>query len=137
MATPTRSPAAERRRPCPGDVVVALLVAAAAVVLLFALRPAPSRYLTAHIVLDGEPVADYDLTTLKDPVTLTLDQAPYPLTIQIEPGRICVSESECPSQDCVHTGWISQAGQQIICLPDRLIISLTGSDTVEFDAISG
>ena len=59
------------------------------------------------------------------------------LTIQAEPGRIRIAESACPSQDCVHTGWISRAGQQIICLPDKLVISLSGSGSQEFDAISG
>ncbi len=66
-----------------------------------------------------------------------VDEAPYPLTIQAEPGRIRIAESACPSQDCVHTGWISRAGQQIICLPDKLVISLSGSGSQEFDAISG
>lgn len=68
---------------------------------------------------------------------LVVDEAPYPLTIQAEPGRIRIAESACPSQDCVHTGWISRAGQQIICLPDKLVISLSGSGSQEFDAISG
>ena len=122
-----RSPAAERRRPTLPDGVVALLVAAAAVALLFFLQPEESNFLTA----------EYELSTLTGPVTLVVDEAPYPLTIQAEPGRIRIAESACPSQDCVHTGWISRAGQQIICLPDKLVISLSGSGSQEFDAISG
>ena len=89
----------------------------------------------------AEPVSythlEYELSTLTGPVTLVVDEAPYPLTIQAEPGRIRIAESACPSQDCVHTGWISRAGQQIICLPDKLVISLSGSGSQEFDAISG
>ena len=65
-----------------------------------------------------------------------MDQADYPLTIRLEPGRVCIGESACPSQDCVHTGWISRAGEQIICLPNRLVISLTGGQQ-EFDAVTG
>ena len=131
-----RSPAADRRRPTLWDGLLALLVAAAAAALLFFLRPAESNFLTASIVLDGETIGTYDLTGLTEPVTLTVDQADYPLTIQLEPGRVCIGESACPSQDCVHTGWISQAGEQIICLPNRLVISLTGGQQ-EFDAVTG
>ena len=55
---------------------------------------------------------------------------------RLELGRVCIGESACPSQDCVHTGWISRAGEQIICLPNRLVISLTGGQQ-EFDAVTG
>lgn len=131
-----RSPAADRRRPTLWDGLLALLVAAAAAALLFFLRPAESNFLTASIVLDGETIGTYDLTGLTEPVTLTVDQADYPLTIRLEPVRVCIGESACPSQDCVHTGWISRAGEQIICLPNRLVISLTGGQQ-EFDAVTG
>ena len=93
--------------------------------------------MTATVVLDGETIAQYDLTTLTEPVTLEVDGAPYPLTIQAEPGRIRILESSCPGQDCVHTGWADQAGQQIICLPNRLVISLEGGTTEKIDAVTG
>ena len=132
-----RSPAADRRRPTLWDGLLALLVAAAAAALLFFLRPAESNFLTASIVLDGETIGTYDLTGLTEPVTLTLDQADYPLTIRLEPGRVRIGESACPSQDCVHTGWVSRSGGQIVCLPNRLIITITGSDAPEADAVTG
>ena len=132
-----RSPAADRSRPTLWDGLLALLVAAAAAALLFFLRPAESNFLTASIVLDGETIGTYDLTGLTEPVTLTVDQADYPLTIQLEPGRVRIAESACPGLDCVHTGWISLAGQQIICLPNRLVISLTGASDPDFDAVTG
>ena len=132
-----RSPAADRSRPTLWDGLLALLVAAAAVALLFFLRPAESNFLTASVVLEGELIAaEYDLSALTGPVTITLEQTDYPLTIRLEPGRVCIGESACPSQDCVHTGWISRAGEQIICLPNRLVISLTGGQQ-EFDAVTG
>lgn len=130
-------PAVERRRPTPWDGLVVLLVVAFAIALIFLLRPDPGTAVTATVVLDGETIAQYRLDQLTDAVTLTLDDAPYPLTIRAESGRICIAHSDCPSQDCVHTGWISQAGQQIICLPNRLVISLSGSETGDFDAVTG
>lgn len=132
-----RPPAAERSRPTLWDGMVALLIALAAIALLLSFRPAGGNNLTARIVLDGEEIAIYDLSALKEPVSLTLDGCPYPLVIQMEPGRIRVAESTCGSQDCVRTGWADRAGSRIICLPNKLIITLSGTDPLEFDAVSG
>ena len=60
-----------------------------------------------------------------------------PSPSRAEPGRIRVSHSDCPSQDCVRTGWVSRSGGQIVCLPNRLIITITGSDAPEADAVTG
>ncbi|MGN8897729.1 NusG domain II-containing protein [Flavonifractor sp. HCP28S3_F3] len=132
-----RSPAADRQRPTPWDLLVVVLVVAAAVALLFALRQESGNFLSATVVLDGETIAQYDLSALTEPVTLEVDGASYPLTIQAEPGRICILESSCPGQDCVHTGWADRAGQQIICLPNRLVISLEGTSSGDIDAVTG
>ena len=132
-----RLPAAERRRPTLWDAAVVLAVAAAALLLFFQISPSEGNFLTATVVLDGEVIAEYDLSALTDPVSLRLDDIPYPLTIQAEPGRIRIVESSCPSQDCVHIGWVDRAGAQIICLPNRLVISLSGAAEPDFDAVSG
>ena len=132
-----RPSAADRRRPVWGDGLAALVVAAAAVILLIVLRPEGGNFLTASVVLEGETIAAYDLSALAGPVELEVDGAAYPLIVRAEPGRICIAESSCPGKDCVHTGWISRAGGQIICLPNRLVISLTGGASEDIDAISG
>ena len=138
MDTPVKRPAAERRRPTIGDGVLALLVILCAAALFFGLRPASGNLLTARIVLDGVLVAEYDLNALTSPVGLAVDGGAYPMVIQAEPGRIRVLESGCPSQDCVHTGWADRAGDQIICLPNRLVISLSGAEAqTDFDAVTG
>ena len=130
-------PAAERRRPTLWDAAVVLALAAAALLLFFQISPSEGNFLTATVVLDGEVIAEYDLSALTDPVSLRLDDIPYPLTIQAEPGRIRIVESSCPSQDCVHIGWVDRVGAQIICLPNRLVISLSGAAEPDFDAVSG
>ena len=56
--------------------------------------------------------------------------------LEAEAGRIRVLHSDCPSQDCVHTGWVSRSGGQIICLPNRLVVTVTGG-AAEADAVTG
>ena len=132
----TKSSAADRRRPTPWDFLVAAMVAGAAVGLLFFLRPGGGNFLQARVVLDGETIAQYDLTTLTEPVTLEVDDAPYPLTIQVEPGRIRVSEADCPDQVCVNQGFISDGTVPVVCLPHKLMIEIVGGGS-EFDAAAG
>ena len=134
---PMRPSAADRRRPVWGDGLVVLLVVLAAATLLFALRPESGNFLTASVVLEGETIATYDLSALTGPVELEVEGAAYPLTVRAEPGLICIAESSCPGRDCVHTGWVSRAGGQIICLPNRLVLALTGEGSENIDAISG
>ena len=131
-----RSSAADRVRPTPLDALVALAVLAAAAAILFAFRPKSGNYLTARIVLDNELVAELPLSALSETVTLDVPGARYPITVEAENGRVRVSHSECPSQDCVHTGWVSRSGGQIICLPNRLVITVTGGGA-DADAVTG
>lgn len=131
-----RSSAADRVRPTPLDALVALAVLAAAAAILFAFRPKSGNFLTARIVLDNELVAELPLSALTQPVTLQVPGARYPITVEAENGRVRVSHSECPSQDCVHTGWVSRSGGQIICLPNRLVITVTGGGA-DADAVTG
>lgn len=137
MATTMKSSAADRSRPTPWDGAIVLAVLLAAAVLLWNLRPTPSDDLTATVVLDGETIAAYDLNSLTGPVALEVDGGPYPLSVLAEPGRICIEHSACPGGDCVRTGWADGPGEQIICLPNRLVIALSGAGNPSIDAVTG
>lgn len=58
----------------------------------------------------------------------------YRNTVTIQNGMVSVSGSNCPGEDCVHSGKISQAGRAIVCLPNKLEIRLTGE--AEIDALA-
>ena len=45
---------------------------------------------------------------------------------QVDSGGVCVTRSDCPGQDCVHTGRITRSRQSIVCLPEQVVIQLTG-----------
>ncbi len=67
----------------------------------------------------------------------------YTLTVAAERDgdtvRLHVASADCPTQDCVHTGAISRSGQSIICLPARIVITLTGgaADSSGVDVVIG
>ena len=74
-------------------------------------------------------------------VVLGIDYEGPPLNAPPPGGTtgIRVALSDCPTQDCVHTGIIDRSGQSIVCLPARVIIRLEGGqrDPDALDAVLG
>ena len=57
-------------------------------------------------------------------------------TLAIENGSAYMSEASCPDKLCVHQGKISETGRSIVCLPDRVVVSIAGEDEGEYDAFT-
>lgn len=53
--------------------------------------------------------------------------------IKIENGEARMAEADCPDGLCLRQNPISRAGEAIICLPNKVMISIEGQD---YDAIS-
>ena len=57
--------------------------------------------------------------------------------VVIEDGCVKMESASCKNQICVHTGKIRKAGQSIVCLPNRVSVTIEGENNEEFDTISG
>ena len=44
--------------------------------------------------------------------------------VEIKGEKIAMVAANCQDQICVHSGWISKAGQTIVCLPHKLLIEI-------------
>lgn len=77
-------------------------------------------------------VQDADGNTFTMPLSqddvLTVASSAGANVIEVQAGKVRVSEADCPNQDCVEQGWISNAGQQIVCLPHKLVVNITDKD---------
>ena len=116
-----------------GDcVIVALVLALAlAVALPFYLRP--SDVLTCEIVRDGAVTQTIALTdTVNETITV---EGAVTNHIEVTPEGVRFSESDCPDQVCVRSGLLTRAGQLAVCLPNRVIVRLTGAAAPEVDAV--
>lgn len=106
-------------------LLLAAAVAACAVFLL--LGPGKTGRPVARITLDGALVEEIDLGGVGEAYSFALDgPGGFSNTILVEAGRIRVSQAGCPDQVCVHQGYISDGTVPIVCLPNRLIIQITG-----------
>ncbi len=86
-----------------------------------------------RVAVAGEDLGTFSLT---EPIRREIaGYGGYQLTLCIEGGRAWVDASTCPDLICQHHAPISKTGQQIICLPARVVISISGEEA-EVDAIT-
>lgn len=48
--------------------------------------------------------------------------------LEIKSEKVRVIESTCENKICIKTGWISRPGENIVCLPSRIVVEIGGSD---------
>ena len=117
-----------------GDAFVIAGVTLAALGLLawFLLSFSGQTATTAQVYLDGRLIRELSLS---EDGTAEIE-GEYLNEITVRDGKIAVTRSTCPGEDCVHSGWISGPGRSIVCLPNRMEIRLTGGGAEpEVDAV--
>jgi hypothetical protein len=55
--------------------------------------------------------------------------------LEVRDGRVRFTDSPCVGRYCVHAGWLSRSGQVAACLPNGVVVEVTGGDR-EYDAVS-
>lgn len=104
-----------------GDILaVAVTLLLAAVILAACLPGKAEQGLRAEIYLDGKLVKEVRLDREQE---FTVE-ADYRNTVSVKGGKIAISASDCPGEDCVHSGWIGSGGRSIVCLPNRVEIRI-------------
>ena len=54
--------------------------------------------------------------------------------VRIEGGSVCMVESDCKNRICVNTGVISSPLYPIVCLPNRVMVRVTGGGGADASA---
>ncbi len=80
------------------------------------------------ITKNGRPYGSFDLNEDR-----LIDMGSN--VIAIKDGFVYMEEADCKNQICVNTGKISAPGQNIVCLPNRIIVTITGKEE-GFDAVA-
>lgn len=114
----------------PDVIVVAaiLFVALVSLILIFVLRKPGG---VAVVEVGGEVVGEYPL----------YQNGVYPLNggtnvLVIENGVAYLSYSNCPDHTCERTGKIRFVGQTIVCLPNKLSVTVKGESKGGVDLVS-
>lgn len=86
------------------------------------------------VTVDGTFYGEYPLSQDAE-IPIRNGQNYNLLVIQDESAYI--KEASCKNQLCVHQGKIRYDGQSIICLPNKVVISVIGGEKQKVDAVSG
>ncbi len=114
-----------------GDKIVAVMIILALALStagVFAYKKfSKSSSHIAQIKQDGKVIRTIDLDKITEPqeIKIPYEGGHYNI-ITIEKGKIRVSDADCPDKLCVKEGWASEAGQNVVCLPHKLIIVIQG-----------
>ena len=109
-----------------GDLVaIALCLLIAAAVLGAFLPGRNTDSLWAEIYLDNRLL---QVVPLDKAQTFTVE-GEYHATVTVSGGKIAVTASDCPGEDCVGCGWVDTPGRSIVCLPGRLEIRILSRDS--------
>ena len=80
------------------------------------------------IYQDGSLIRELSLGTDTEVVI----EGDYENVVTIKDGKAAITRSDCPGTDCVHSGWIHEAGRSIVCLPNRVELRIEGASEVDF-----
>jgi len=56
--------------------------------------------------------------------------------IKVHNGGVEMIESSCSDKICVQSGHIKKSSDRIVCMPNKVVIKVKGTDTIKEDVIS-
>ena len=71
-----------------------------------------------------------------DPDSPASGQYDYYNVVEIRDGTVSVTEASCKNQVCVKHSAISKTGESIVCLPNRLVVSIEGNGGDGYDTVT-
>ena len=89
---------------------------------------------TVSVQIDGKVVMELPLNEDR---SLVLGEGEHTNTLVIAGGKAQVVEASCPDRICVRQGAVQYAGESIVCLPHRLVITVHGGASGVLDGSTG
>lgn len=115
-------------------LILTVMLAAAAVAAYLISHNTNGK--VAEVYSNGSLVRCIDLDNLAEPLTFDVEYDGSHNTIVAEKGEIYVKAADCPDKLCVRQGRITDGSAPIVCLPNRLVIKISGADDDKPDSIS-
>jgi hypothetical protein len=87
------------------------------------------------VTVDGEEYGTY-LLSQEQTVSICDSTGKVTNTLVIRDGKADMTEADCPDKLCVHQKAISVEKENIVCLPNRVVVTVTGSDEEGLDGFA-
>lgn len=104
-----------------------LMIAAVLFILQNIMQNKQGTYV--EVCVDGVVQARYPLSEDTDTIIQGINHLNNHLVIKN--GQADITDAGCPDKLCVHQKKISKVGETLVCLPNRVVITVKGSDSSE------
>lgn len=86
----------------------------------------------AHIT---DPDKHLTIASLNEAQTIDINGKLGKSIFEVKDGQIRFKDSACTTKYCVHRGWLQYTGETMACLPNKVVVTLTGGQR-KFDSIN-
>lgn len=112
-------------------LIVVILIFAGGAALVFSMNGITADSVT--VTVDGERYGEYPLAVA---TTVRIETQEGYNVLEIRDGQARITEADCRSQVCVHTGGVSADGGRIVCLPHKLVVAVSRVKESGIDAVT-
>lgn len=118
------------------DIIFLAVLAAvvAAVFVIFSVMGKKEDGAYVLVTIDGEEYGVYSLAQEQE-VPIIQDGVTTNVLV-IEDDFADMTEADCPDKLCVHQKAISKNNETIVCLPNKVVVQVMGSEESGFDSIA-
>lgn len=121
------------RKYLPDIIIISSILLISLIFMIIINNNQNGRGKTFTVTVNGEITESYDINI--DQVIRIKGYDGYNV-ISVTNGEISVTDADCRDGSCIISGPISRVGQSIVCLPNRLVISVDGDNIdKEYDSI--
>lgn len=117
------------------DVVLFFILLATGLLISWTSLTAGTEGEKVLVTVSGQTYGIYDL---REDRSVEIARDGHTNNIIIEDGYVSMAYSDCANQVCVDTGAIHLSGDSIVCLPNKVMVEITGGGKDgDVDVISG
>lgn len=88
----------------------------------------------AQVTIDGELYGSYSLK--EDQIIEIIIGENVKNVLTIEDGKADMTEADCPDHLCVQQKNIYRDGETIVCLPNKIVVTIISDESSDIDAIA-
>mgnify|MGYP000075787277 FL=1 len=108
------------------DIVLFVCLVLAGAVMSLAALTSGKEGANVVITVDGSVYGTYPLSEDRE---ITVSRNGHMNKITIKDNTVQMSEADCSNRLCIKTGRISRTNEAIVCLPNRVMVKITGGDS--------
>ncbi|AEX85720.1 hypothetical protein XO10_06490 [Marinitoga sp. 1135] len=107
------------------DIIFVGIIILISIITIFLQNTLKNTLKGAKVYISGKEVMEI---TRPGTYTIKDDKGVYKMKVIFDGSKIKAIDSTCALKICEHTGWVDNASQEIICIPNKIVIKPIGKE---------